>query len=381
MPAIVLFALLASGPKEVISGRVLLPDGSPAVSASVSLQTSDPDGWQFRLQTRTRKDGTFKMAVRDLNPGESSIVIRRPGFVMAVVDLDRQNSTGDVQLRTGGKVNAQFIGPNRLPVQGSTIRVREVIHRLPDGKDVHITTAPELAMRWKTDMAGSCVLTDLPPGDEVRLEVQDDRCARLSDMDSIHVDPDGKPMTIRYEMGLAAFISGRVRMDGHPVEGIRVVATSTKDPGTTVETRSNYVGMYRITTLPAGSYTVQAFLPNDLAGERTATAREKVEIRSGFFQSAVDFNLVVGQTICGTVMDSEGRPVVNEYVNFYGPAHPKAVSTPGTVRTDEFGRYKIRVPVGEQEVWLRSKSDSLRTVMVNKGETKTIDLVEGASSK
>jgi len=381
MTSIALFAILASGQKEIISGRVLLPDGSPSANTPVALQTSVFDGWQLAAMGRTRKDGTFSIAVRDADPANSEIVVRQDGFAMAFANLDAQNSAGEIRLRKGVQANAQFVGPDHMPVQRTFVRVREIVHREPDGQETIFTTAPELSRAWKTDRAGKCILHDLPPGDDVRLEVENDRCARLSDAQAVHVDPDGKTMSLRYDMGLAVFISGRVNMDGHPVPDIKVVATSTDGKTICGATHSNWEGRYRLNRLPAGSYTVQTFLPPSLVSERTAPARENIQIEPGFFQSAVDFNLIVGPTITGTVTDAAGHPIAGELVSFYGPSHPKSTFSPGLVKTDNLGHYRIRVPAGEHQIWIPSMAWMPRIIIVKDGETRTVDLLASQPSK
>jgi len=381
MTCIALFAILASGKKEMISGRVLLPDGSPSSNTSVALQISGFDGWKLGAQTSTLRDGSFVIAVKSLDPARTQVVIRRKGYAMLFARIGENNSIGSVELTKGASVAAQFVDGLRSPVAKTLIRVREVVRHRPDGRETVYATAPELAPSWRTDSAGRCVLEDLEPGDDVRLEVESDRFSRLSDDQAVHVDPQGKPMSIRYDLGWATFISGRVWMDGHPVPGIRLVATSRGGSKAEGMTESRFDGRYQINRLPPGTYSVQALLPPNLVGEPTATAYSAIELRPGFFQSAVDFNLVLGPTIMGTVTDGEGHALVGQIVNFYNPAHPKSTFVPGYAITDQYGRYKIRALPGDQEIWLDVQGSMSRTLTIREGETRTIDLSASQASK
>ena len=54
----------------------------------------------------------------------------------------------------------------------------------------------------------------------------------------------------------------------------------------------------------------------------------------------------------GNGSDGAGRPVEGAFVGVYGPAHPASSAEVQSTLTDAKGRYLLRVPSGDQRVYL-----------------------------
>ena len=153
-------------------------------------------------------------------------------------------------------------------------------------------------------------------------------------------------------------ITGRVRMEGKPAQGITIIATpSVSDPARVAEQMFNAPasmkattdsdGVYKLEGVPAGKYRVAASAPAlvsvnvNSGGEVTVTEDTTAE--------GVDFDLSLGGVITGMITDTEGRPVIGDRVTIK-PLDKAAAATPPSVEamigdrmytTDDRGIYRI----------------------------------------
>ncbi len=141
-------------------------------------------------------------------------------------------------------------------------------------------------------------------------------------------------------------ITGRVKLDGKPAQGITIIATPSpsSDPSRVVEQMFNSSasikattdsdGVYRLEGVPAGRYLVAASAPalvsinSGSAGEITVTEDSVAE--------GVDFALSLGGVITGKITDGEGRPVIGESISLK-PLDKSEAATPNALAAGMFG--------------------------------------------
>ena len=138
-------------------------------------------------------------------------------------------------------------------------------------------------------------------------------------------------------------ISGRVTLKAKPVPHVTVVlygGSAVPLPNGKLGTSTDANGVYRLTGLPAGSYTVMPMTPAFVEVSR------KVTIGDGETADGIDFELVKGGVITGKITDVNGHPLIEETVYLFDvePAL-KQTEKIGYLRmhgqTDDRGIYRI----------------------------------------
>src|SRR5262249_8239788 len=118
--------------------------------------------------------------------------------------------------------------------------------------------------------------------------------------------------------GSSGVIAGRVSADGTPVAGITVIVTSGASFQGEVAGRATTddQGNYRVIGLAAGEYSINPFPPafytplTQFSGPRG----KSVSLDDGETVDGIDFKLIRGGVITGRIVDSAGKPVVEERV-------------------------------------------------------------------
>jgi hypothetical protein len=224
---------------------------------------------------------------------------------------------------------------------------------------------------------GKAAMTGLPVGTTAVLDHNDDRYASIEADGRVKLTGASASSTINLKPG--ATFSGRLTQNGKGVAGIKVGA-QTYHPATGSipqeywgETLTDADGYYRMTRLNAGAYTVAFDMPpHDLGG--AAPAHENVTARAGQSVSGLDFVLTPGALIEGHISKPDGSNAPGIYVGVYGPAHPRTSAWVQACMTAKDGSYKLRVPAGEQYVYIMLESQASKTVTVKEGSTTKIDL-------
>lgn len=156
--------------------------------------------------------------------------------------------------------------------------------------------------------------------------------------------PDGAPLVVTLQP--EAVISGRVTLDGEPVEGAEVGLA----PGMVTLRGSASLtardGRYEITGIRAGRWTVRVESGEDYA----AAQSNDLQIKPGEHLEGVDIALNRGVLAEGFVTwEGSGEPVADAEVRVVS----KALRLPRllhTSRTDETGRFALRLVPGDYHV-------------------------------
>ena len=152
---------------------------------------------------------------------------------------------------------------------------------------------------------------------------------------------------LKYFEGLAkaksgAEIFGEVKrlnkppaVDPTPVADVKIVIEGSSSR---LEAVTDEKGSYRISHLPAGSYTVRVELPEGLAihnSERQVTVSDRGCAQASFW-------LQTDTRITGTVLDASGQPVPEILIELM-PLAGGSNAYPSSAKTDEKGRYELKL--------------------------------------
>ncbi|HZI85347.1 MAG TPA: carboxypeptidase regulatory-like domain-containing protein, partial [Pyrinomonadaceae bacterium] len=139
-------------------------------------------------------------------------------------------------------------------------------------------------------------------------------------------------------------VSGRVTVKGKPLPGIIVALSKGESDRRTkpiLKSTTDEDGKYRITNVPAGAYQVTPMAPTFVFFDSSRGFGKDLLIADGEVIEGLDFAMIRGGVISGRVTDSEGRPVVEEFVHLEAvdqsfPLPPSAEA----VQSDDRGIYR-----------------------------------------
>jgi protocatechuate 3,4-dioxygenase beta subunit len=114
-----------------------------------------------------------------------------------------------------------------------------------------------------------------------------------------------------------ATVSGRVSLKGEPARGVTVIL-QMQTPGLSNAPRAktDESGRYHFTGVPAGRYSVFAVAPGYVSPEESDFSRrgKSLNLADGDKVENIDLEIKRGGVITGRVVDSQGRPVIEERV-------------------------------------------------------------------
>ncbi len=331
------FCTLAQAETVTITGTVLTPDGQPAAGARVftnwgvrktwsrlvTTETTTGDDGSFILQADFEGQITFYGRVGAVKPGFGlgSQHVRLDSDDELVIRLNEETlAAGTVRDGDGEPVPGATIGLERLRGPGIWLFVNGLMH----------TTA---------DAQGAFIFPGLPEGRGFTLEISASGYARVR----LRCDADAKVDDLRIVLDEESVISGIVQREGQPVAGLKVWCHQPRG-SFHADTVTGEQGRYRLGRLPQGVYNVCLNAPDGW----TAVAHETVEVAAGQSLEDVDFELVRGGFVTGTVTDAEtGQPLARIRMRAWGPARPLSGDVAQNAQTDDNGQYTFRLPPGE----------------------------------
>ena len=195
-------------------------------------------------------------------------------------------------------------------------------------------------------------------------------------------------------------VSGTVTIKGKPAAGVTVSARaganfSPFDPQIRVKTDQD--GKYRMADMPPGSYRVTVLAPGFVPP--TSTFRnETVVVRENETAEGIDFALVRGGVITGKVVEANGKPVIEQYIQILavGRSPETFPAQRVSVLTDDRGIYRMfGVAPGSYKVCVGTEGDGLATAstgqpsykrtfhpaVTDESEAAIIEVSEGSEAK
>ena len=144
-------------------------------------------------------------------------------------------------------------------------------------------------------------------------------------------------------------VSGKIVMAGKAAPGVTVVVSVQDDRNPVANhrpvarARTDEAGHYQLTGLAAGEYYVTPFAPlfvptNSTTGQDTKSIR----INEGETADGLDFEMVLGGVITGTVTGPDDQPLIDEVVVSFPTDNNRVIPAGrGADRTDDRGAYRI----------------------------------------
>jgi Carboxypeptidase regulatory-like domain len=267
----------------------------------------------------------------------------------------------DISLEAGGSISGTVSRRvDGLPVNGLKVYAES------SNSSVSTSTNPD----------GRYVLRALPPDryrvhivllDENYVSVYFDDAFDLAQSVSLSLERQQRIAGIDFRLRYGGIISGRVyaRKNREPISGLRVIAERRKASERPIYTYTDAEGFYTLRGLPDGFYTVEAGSLKESTGSLKPRRRyltqyyrdrfdrelsESLRIGSGSHITGIDFSLVAGGKISGTVRSRySNTPVFGVEVILQEAT--TTLLNPPRVSTDRQGHYLIEdVPPGEYVV-------------------------------
>ncbi|HEX6898568.1 MAG TPA: carboxypeptidase-like regulatory domain-containing protein [Thermoanaerobaculia bacterium] len=310
-------------PGVEVSGRVLAPEGSPAVGAGVHFRQDDRGGPIVQAQA----DGTFLM--EGLPDGEYRLVAQ---------DRDGRSSRPlDLQIAGRSITGLELVLDQ--PSERATLSGR-VSGPPPEAlRGIRVMAIPSTPPHW--DRA-----TESGAGGEYRLEHLEPGEWTVRAMSpygeaegKVRLDP-GAPAVLDLEIAPGLTLSGRVLVDGAPLSGAQIQVRHRQGErggyGSTA-----YDGTFKIPGLRPGPQVLLVANDRGLGGSRTFELKESrellVEISTGRLQ--------------GRIVAESGEPLDDTEVRIEGvvPGTDLSFMTPGA-RSGEDGSFEVRLGAGQYKV-------------------------------
>ena len=341
-------ATLGMAEPVAITGTVVGPDGQVVAGAQVATRTFAGTGTEW-VETASGADGAFTL--------EFDAVRERT--VYQVVAVAEGLSYGAARAAPGADVEIA------LPAIGEPIT-----GTVTDGAGTPIAGAEATVEYWRHGEGGIsvgnwCPLTattgadgrfsiaGIPAGAQAAVSVEAEGFARYYDGAPENWPRTGGDVTITLQA--EALVAGRVTRDGEPVAGVKVAAQAQRSGGWGEDVTAAG-GAYELRGLPPATYNMALEEPEGW----TTVAHEGVAVEAGQRIEGIDFALIEGSVVRGTVTWKDtGEPIEGVTIGAYGPAHPKSSGWVQSARTDEEGRYELRLPPGENYVyWMGHPDDA-----------------------
>ncbi len=379
---------------------------SKPMDGQLDVQIETPDGKPFKGYAGVYFDGRFgvsELVEAQVHEGRvhvdlslhagyprATLVAFMPGYGLTYqLVWPVEKPVSKVTLFRATQLKGQLLLPNGKP--GANLRVVPTIlvlnsqapseHSFLDMENKDLRAI----LGTTTDANGNFVIQNLPQGAGVRVEVLDETYATTSlfgDQIMLAKGPTSTASPIKLRIG--SVFEGQVMRDGKPVAGLRVGSQENEQAGSgfrglggSAVTDRN--GHYRMTKLLAGTYNIMLDLQDTFDKDSTAAAHERVAIRQGETKSGLNFDLVPGGFVVGTVTKADGSPAVGYEVGIYGPAHPQSSAWVQSAKVQADGTYKLRVPAGKQFVYVMVPVNPESSGTNN--QQATVKVVDGQTTK
>jgi uncharacterized GH25 family protein len=344
------------------SGKVLTPDGKPVKDATVYLlpvshpnpANAQPTTRPDFATTRTDESGTYHFT-----NANGQLIATADGYGFNVPSNgNNANGVTDIRLTSGTDLTLTFVNPDGSPAAHVPIYLRSVYWQQTaemQFRGFNVGDNARSLIAATTDDHGQCSFPGFPQGATASFGVDDETYAQPTYRNNVLLATGAKTQPDPIHLVLAANISGTATYadSGKPAAGFQVYAQSNDGGYGSVVTAAD--GTYSIKQLPAGSYNVAIEFTEEQEKSWTAKAAADLATSAGQTKTGVDFSIIGGVVLNGSVLASDdGTPIAGVPVGIYGPAHPRTGGAVQSVNTDAKGQFSVRVPPGEQFVYIMS---------------------------
>ena len=365
------------------SCRVYRVDGNPAAGATYYLINRTEIKGDFVAEKGTTDSRGDFVPKHRFAKGEDTkfLVVRCEGQGLYFRFLEGKGLPREVHLNPATKARVQLVLPNGSPAQNVVVVPTALVAPVKNSRPDYLFFSRDLGLEFavRTDSAGQCAIDGMPSGDTLNLDVNDDRFVHLANTGSIELG-DTKDAVRRVKLVQAASISGRLTRGGVPVPGVAINADAVGTQGWgngTTDAR----GVFKLTRLGSGAYNVGLDLRPPMSDDWTGRAKEVI-VKPGELKTGISLTVEKGSVVAGCVFDNMGKPVSGVDVGIYGPARPHTGSWVQSAQTDKRGAYRMRVPSGEQYIYVMNGiGGPSKTVTVGDLKQVTVDFKIPAPKK
>src|SRR5262245_33468926 len=145
--------------------------------------------------------------------------------------------------------------------------------------------------------------------------------------------------------------SGRVTLKGEPARGVEVIlVTEIRWSANAPRARTDENGRFSFTSVAAGTYSIFAVAPGYVSPEEMSfhTPGRRLSVADGAKVEDIDLEIKRGGVIAGRIIDSQGRPAIEERItlnkldgNNKPPTYYHFSPDYNMFRTDDRGVYRI----------------------------------------
>ncbi|MDR3689901.1 MAG: M56 family metallopeptidase [Fimbriimonas sp.] len=373
--------------KQPYSGQIEVQDthGNPVKGARAWFVVSGD------LPEPIIKELSVSGATIDLNPGTiaskqsaGNLLVKANGYGANFVRLwPNPTKITAIRLEPPTSVHGLLKYVSGKPAKGLAVGVA-VLFRMSSKSGLQgFISARPLTMKEfqaRTDDKGVFTIGGLPPSCGITLDVDDSRYAVLDNAQSKTPDHGATSVT-DLSLHPAAQITGTVTQDGIGVGGVRVDAQgnfeiASNDAGHGGEAYTDATGKYLLGRLPSGPYNVSIQLSDAQSDQFTARAHEGLRIAEGSSHPGVDFTLIPGSVLEGSVTGEDGKPIPDLFIGVYGPAHPTSSAEVQMMLSKADGSFKFHVPAGKQHIYVGDSRYQMegKDVVTEDGKTTKVDL-------
>ncbi|MHB9023663.1 MAG: M56 family metallopeptidase [Armatimonadota bacterium] len=389
----------------IVHGRVVTPAGKPFPGATVSWlgRESDEHGSDFQQLAIVRTDATGRFRFKDTKALYAKsgwsygarLLVKADGYALTGSLVPKKGNSLTIPLMQPVTARLTVVDQQQRPIAG--LRVTPVFVKAEKPPYWWVFFPPPLARELSqvTDAHGMCTFNNLPQDAKLRVRHEDDRFVQFNTSTNSFGRPDfaddislGHTAAVESTHTLlpAATLEGAVTYGptGKPASGVTLrvaVPTAATDYGVT---RTGNDGQYRFRQLRGGKYTVVIASDGVLEKSWAAVARTGVSVPEGGHVTGLNFTLVSGAILTGTVTDRQtGEPISGARIAISGPGYPAEANAGALFAiTDADGVYRCHVPAGTQQVRLNNSPPAYgyllpeeheQTVTVADGETATIN--------
>jgi thiol-disulfide isomerase/thioredoxin len=359
--------------RVVINSHVFTADGKAAKAGMFYLVAYGKTAGRF-VAEKGRIGAGGEVSVNHLKKeGEAAEMLVVRCSDRALYFQEASAVTSEIHLTAGTSAAIVITLPSGAPAANLTVVPKVLISGQARTRSVlwfPSDLASDFAVR--TDAAGKCVFVDLPAGRKLSFDVPDDRFQQIGYEDQIELK-QGKPSVKQLALKTGASITGHLTREGSSVAGVAVTAQSIGFPGNGWgSATTDDQGAFKMSRLGPGTYNVSLNLNSPMSDDWTGPAKE-VSVQQGETKTGVDLKLEKGSLVVGHVVNEQGKPEKDIWIGIYGPAHPQTSGAVQSVQTDVDGAYRLRVPPGDQFVYVMVPGGKNQTVTVNDGGIATAD--------
>lgn len=311
---------------EVISGRVLYPDGQPAAEATVNVTGDLTKSDLAMMGARMAAMGSSNVETDDEGRFEVGGLEEGPYRLSVSVQNDEGDHPGSWRVRrgdvAGGTSELVLELEGLTPVSGFVTTAGE---RPVEGFTVHLALqgsggmmgigAERLRETFESTEDGSFRKLDVPPG-LWDVMVMAPGFARSEKIEVEVPQGGGAPLPV-FDLVPAASVSGVVYDSfNEPIAGAKVALEmeladriNNAFTGEAHFSLSDHEGRFVLGDLDPGAHTVAASLAGFAASEPYV-----VDLASGDVIEGVELTLRVGGTLRGEILDDEGEPAVGRMI-------------------------------------------------------------------